>query len=188
MPKWGACWAMARVASYFQLEWNAGDLTYRDIYIIYCQIDHVGTVESADPGVFIYAIQEVLHILFSQRAGIRANLSECPREVYSGLVEAAFQMRDLAIQRGCAFWTSGYEADRTQLLEVMRRCQLPSSSPEFILPPHVQHLQNAVRFECKAQVRRLHQLAQSGDFDKATRKSLLEISNTWMNQEGSKKI
>lgn len=117
----------------------------------------------------------MLHILLSQRASILASLSGQPPEVYSGLVEAAFRMRELATQRGCAFWTSGYEADRTQLMEVMRRCQLPSDSPEFQLPPHIQHLQSAVKSARAAQVRRLHQLAQSGEFDKDTRKRLHEI-------------
>jgi len=178
MPKWGACWGMARVASFLQSEWDAEDLTHRDIYIIYCQIDHVGVVESADPGVFIYAVQEVLHILLSQRASILASLSEQSPEVYSGLIEAAFRMRELADQRRCAFWTCGYEADRMRLTEVMRRCQLPSDSPEFTLPPHIQHLRSAVQCERDAQVRRLHQLAQSGQFDKDTRKRLNEIRGT----------
>src|SRR5438477_9497922 len=63
MPKWGACWGMARVASFLQPERDADqDVGHRDIYITCCQIDHVGVVESADPDVFIYAVQEVLHI------------------------------------------------------------------------------------------------------------------------------
>ncbi len=169
---------MARVASFLQSEWDAEDLTHRDIYIIYCQIDHVGIVESADPGVFIYAMQEVLHILLSQRASILASLNEKSPEVYFGLLEVAFQMRELADQRRCALWTSGYEMDRMWLVEVMRRCQLPPDSPEFKLPPHIQHLRSAVQFERNAQVRRLHQLAQSGEFDKDTRKRLHEIRAT----------
>jgi hypothetical protein len=77
MPKWGACWGMAQVANFLQLERDADkDLGHRDVYIIYCQIDHVGIVESADPDVFIYAVQEVLHILLSQRDTVFASLSD----------------------------------------------------------------------------------------------------------------
>lgn len=178
MPKWGACWGLAQITSFLHSDWDAGDLTHRDIYIIDCQIDHVGSVESADPGVFIYAIQEVLHILLSQRPSILASLGDQSAEVYSGLVEAAFRMRELAEQRGCAFWTSGYEADRIRLLDVMRRCQLPPDSPDFTLPPHIQHLRNALQIQCAAQIRRLHQLAQSGDFDKDTRTRLHAIRSS----------
>ncbi len=175
MPKWGACWGSAGVASFLKGEWSAGDLTHRDIYIICCQIDHVGTIESADSGVFIYAIQEVLQILLSQRASILGNLKDQPPDVYSGLVEAAFRMRELVEQEGRAFWTSGYEADRVRLVDVMRRCQWPPEVSKPLAPPHLQRLQTAVEAECGAQVRRLHQLAQSGEFDKSTRKRLLEM-------------
>src|SRR4051794_938256 len=79
MPKWGACWGMARVASFLQPEKNANqDVEHRDAYIISGQIDHVGVVESADPDVFIYAVQEVLLILLDQRASILASLSDHP--------------------------------------------------------------------------------------------------------------
>ena len=167
---------MARVASFLQPERDTGEAVgHRDAYIIYCQIDHVGVSESADPDVFIYAIQEVLHILLSQRASILASLSDQSPDVYADLVETAFRMRDLVDQRRCAFWTSGYEADRMRLVEVMRRCQLSSDSSEFTLPPHIQRLRSAVKFERDAQVRRLHQLAQSGEFDRDTRKKLHEI-------------
>jgi hypothetical protein len=176
MPKWGACWGMARVASFLQPERDADqDVGHRDIYITYCQIDHVGIVESADADVLIYAVQEVLHIFLSQRDSILATLGEQPLDVYSGLVEAALRMRELAAARRCAFWTSGYEADRVRLMEVMRRCQLPSGSPEFTLPPHVQRLRRELQCAREEQVRRLHQLAQSGLFDKDMRRRLNEI-------------
>jgi hypothetical protein len=179
MPKWGACWGMAELGKSLQLERDADqDVGHRDVYIIYCQIDHVGVVESADPDVFVYAIQEVLHILLSERQSVLASLSGQSPDVYAGLVAAAFRMRELAVQQRRAFWSSGYEADRVRLLEVMRRCQLPSDSPEFTLPPHVEHWRNALQFQRDWQVRQLHQLAQSGQFDKATRKKLHEICGT----------
>jgi len=34
MPKWGACWGMAQVANFLQLERDADqDLGHRDVYI-----------------------------------------------------------------------------------------------------------------------------------------------------------
>lgn len=174
MPAWGACWFMGRVADFLQIETDQY-VGHRDVYLIYCQIDHVGVVESADPDVFIYAVQEVLHILLSQRDPILASLSDQPPDVYSGLVAAAFRMRELAVQQRCAFWTSGYERDRLHLVEVMRRCRLPSDSPEFMLTPHIRHWRSALEFQRDWKVRELHQLAQSGRFDKDTRRRLHEI-------------
>lgn len=174
LAKWGACWFMARVADYLQIEADQ-PVGHRDVYIIYCQIDHVGVVESADPDVFIYAVQEVLHILLSRREAILASLSDQSPDVYSDLVAAAFRMRELVAQQRCAFWSSGYERDRAHLVEVMRRCQLPSDSPEFMLSPHLAHWRNALQFQRDWQVRELHQLAQSGNLDKDTRRRLHNI-------------
>lgn len=176
MPKWGACWGKAQVANFLQPERDADqDLGHRDVYIIYCQIDHDGRVESADPEVFIYAVQEVLHILLSQRDSILASLSNESPDVYPGLVAAAFRMRELAIQQRCAFWSSGYERGRVRLVEEMRRCQLPSDSPDFMLSPHIKRWRSALQFQRDRQVRLLHQLAQSGQCDKDTRKKLNQI-------------
>lgn len=173
MPKWGACWGMAHVASFLQPERDADQyIGHRDAYITYCQIDHVGIVESADPDVFIYTIQEVLHIFLSRRDAILAYLAGQSSDVYSGMVEAAFRMRELSIQGRCAFWTSGYEDDRVRLIETMRRCRLSPDSPEFMLPPHVQRLRCELQSVREEQVRRLHVLAQSGQLDKDMRRRL----------------
>lgn len=176
MPKWGACWGMADIANFLHLERDADqNVGHRDAYLIYCQIDHVGVVESADPDVFIYAIQEVLHILLSQRESVLAGLHEQAHDIYSGLVAAAFRMRELAVQQNRAFWSSGYEEDRVRLLDVMRRCQLSSDSPEFTLSPHIQRWRSALQLQYNLQIREFHQLTQSGRLDKDTRKKLHEI-------------
>jgi hypothetical protein len=176
MPKWGACWGLARIGESLQLKRDADqELGHRDVWFIYCKIDHVGVVESADPDVFIYAVQEVLHILLSQRGSVLASLSGESPDVYSDLVATAFRMRELAIQQRCAFWSSGYEEDRVRLMEVMRRCQLPSDSSDFTLPPHMKRWRSVLQSAREWQVRQLHRLAQSGQLEKDLRKRLHEI-------------
>lgn len=176
MPKWGACWGLARLARFIDPSGDCcEDVSHRDVYIVYCTIDHVGVVESADPDIFVYAIQEVICILLSKREEILDSLKDRPEEIYPGLVEAAFRMRELAVRDGCALWTSGYEADRKHLLETMRRCRLAPESPEFALPPHVQKVRSMVKWMQKDQIRNLHQLAQSGRFSKDLRRRLNEI-------------
>ena len=176
MPKWGACWAMGRISDYLEIERDvSGEFGHRAVYGIDCRIDHVGNVESADPDVFIYAIQEVLCILLGNRDTILERISGEPPELYANLVAAAFRMRELVLERGCAFWTSGYEQDRVRLVEVMRRCQLPLDAPEYLIPPHIALRRLELTCAREWQVRKLHQLAQSGRFDKATRKRLNEM-------------
>jgi hypothetical protein len=176
MPKWGACWGMARVAGFLHADkdWDQ-DIGHRDVYIIGCQIDHVGVVESADPGVFVYAVQEVLCLLLSEREAVLATLREQPAEVYPALVEAALRMRELALERGCAFWTSGYEDDQRRLVEAMRRCHVPPGSPDFAPAPHIQRLRGELSERCAEQIRRVHRLAGHGVVDKEMRGRLCEL-------------
>ncbi len=182
MPKWAACWDMAEVGRFVQPERDAcEDVSDRDIYIIMCMIDHVGVVESADPDIFLYAAQEVLYLHLYHRDRVLASIAEHPRygpsarEVFSGLVEGAFRMRQLTLERGCAFWTSGYDTDGQLLLEAMRRSAVPPGAPDYEPPPHVSRLRALVRHYRNDQVPRLHRLAQSGRFDKELRKKLHEI-------------
>jgi hypothetical protein len=181
MPKWAACWSMAGVGSFVHPEKDAcEDVSERDIYIIVCTIDHIG-VESADPDIFLYAVQEVLYLLLYHSDRILASISEHPRgansarEIFTGLVEGAFRMRQLVHDQRCAFWTSGYEANNEGLKESMRRAALPPASPDYAPPPHLARMRSMARFYQEQQISRLHRLAQSGRFDKATRKRLNEL-------------
>jgi len=176
MPKWGACWGLAHIGSFHQPD---GDIGHREIYGIYCEIDHVGIVESADPDVFVYSIQEVLCILLNQRDTIFSMLAEQsygpPDEIYSGLVETALRMRELAITQHRAFWTSGDDEDRGRLVGVMRRCESSSGRPENNLPPHILRTRSELLQRHEELVGRLHQLAQSCQFDTDLRKRLHKI-------------
>jgi hypothetical protein len=110
MPKWGWCWGAISPSSFKdpQKAWD-WDIGPRDIYLLDCRIDHVGTIESADPYIFRYAVQEILCILLDKREVVFEKLgrtSDFPAssdEVYRDLVEASFQMRELVIRDGRAF-------------------------------------------------------------------------------------
>ncbi len=113
MPKWGACWPSFKPEMQANWDWDVGP---RDFYVISCKIDHVGKVESASPHVFLYAVQELLCVLFTEREGVLERIRNWkhpqakPQEVYQGLVDAAFAMRERTQKDGVAFWISGYEA------------------------------------------------------------------------------
>ncbi len=181
MPKWGACWGLAEVSRLLEPDkhWD-NDVGHRDIYLIECRIDHVGVPESADPDLFIYAVQEVLCVLLGQRDAVMESLrtSSVPcdaDEVYEGLVSAALQMRRLTSGQRMAFWTSGYEADRLRLVESMALAQLPASDPRHAPPPHLRRFAGELAWRIKDQTSKLHSLAQSGQFPKDLRRELHAI-------------
>lgn len=51
-------------------------------------------------------------------------------------------MRELTIRDGGAFWISGYESDRLQLVEAIRRASLPPGDLEYAPAPHVSSLRS----------------------------------------------
>lgn len=178
MPEYGDWWALPQLTTFLKPpDWIFDqDVGHRDIYIIAARLDHVGVVESADPGVFIYAVQEILLILLKNRDAILSALakevSEPSDEIYGGLTEAGFKMRESADKHQYAFWTSGHEVDRARLVEAIRRSQLPPDSPDYSVPPHVRHTRWELNFYLEEQRREFHRLAQTGQYDKVLRTRL----------------
>lgn len=178
MPKWGANWPSFGPEQHTNWDWDVGP---RDFYIIRCKIHHVGKVESASPHVFLYAVQEMLCVLFTEREGVLDRIRNWksphpdPREVYDGLVQAAFEMRERAQKDETAFWISGYESDRMKLLEAMRRSKLEPNNPDYEAPPHVKSRLSLLRQLWKHQVKTLHVAANSKKIPQAHRKKLLEM-------------
>ena len=95
-----------------------------------------------------------------------------------GLVEAAFQMRELAVRDGRAFWISGYEAERLRLIEAIRRASLPPGSLDYAPPPHVRSIRSQLESFWRQQAKTLHRVASAGGKTKEFRKRLLEVSET----------
>lgn len=178
MPKWGACWPEFTQGDHRNWEWEIGP---RDFYIIQCKIDRIGCVESANPHSFLYAVQELLCLLFTEEKFVMEHCGRIapptvePEEIYQGLIEAAFQMRTLVRREQQAFWTSGYEADRLSLLEAIRRAALPANDPQHQPPPHIQARANHLKMLWQLQLKTLHQAAATRNLPQEMRKKLLEL-------------
>ncbi len=176
MPKWGALWGMLpNEWSEPEKDWDQ-QIGHRDVVMISCRLDHVGVVESADPTVFVYAVQEVLCKLVAKPDEIMAHLSSDRRypaeELYEGLVAAAFQMRTLASDQKIAFWTTGYEEDRARLVSAMEKSRLPHDDERFKAAPHVEDFERRANLSINGQIKTMHRLAQSGTLRKEWRKML----------------
>jgi hypothetical protein len=181
MPKWGACWPALPAGSRENWDWEIGP---RDFYIVRCKIDNVGNIESANPHSFIYAVQEVLCLLLTERERVLEQYrqlrdAKCPsaepEEIYEGVMLTACQMREQVREEALAFWTSGYEQDRVRLVEAMRRACLAPNDPEHLSPPHIQSRQKNLKLLWQAQIKMLHQAATTENISNQLRKKLLEL-------------
>jgi hypothetical protein len=178
MPKWGANWPAFGTGNYKNWDWDVGP---RDLYLIRYKIDRVGTLESANPHIFVYAVQEIMCLLLTERKGVMDQIREwagtetSPEEIYEGVLAAAFEMRATVRRDGRAFWTSGYEADRLRLIEAIRRASLPVNDPDFSPPPHVQAWRSHTEGLWKDQLKTLQQVAASKNLSQELRKKLAEL-------------
>jgi hypothetical protein len=179
MPRWGACWSLAGISELLKDrdDWDQ-DFGHRDLWIIDCRIDHLGTVESADPGLFVYVVQEVLLLLLKHSAEVLERLTQSvpdPSLVHRSLVEAAFEMRRLTLEDGCAFWSSGGEDDRLRCVEWMEQSRLPEIVSRHRKPPHVLSEESYLAGLKEVQAKELHRLAQEGRFNREMRRKLLGV-------------
>ena len=142
LPRWAANWSLGGIQDHLTLKDKLDqEVNHTEIFIVSCRIDHVGTVESEDPDVFLYSIQEVLLILLRERDAVqdhlRESLDDADPAIYDGLLEGAFLMRELVLKERRAFWTSGYEEDRLRLLATMDACAPARPVTQAQLPPHL---------------------------------------------------
>ena len=120
-------------------------------------------------------------MLFTERANVLRDIQNRlgtlaePLDVYNGLVEAAFQMRELTRQDGHAFWISGYETDRVRMVETIRRCSLAHDDPQFLAPPHIRSRSALLQQLWRDQVKILHIAAASKSINQVHRKKLMEL-------------
>jgi hypothetical protein len=175
MPKWSAHWGLP--PNLFDGEDDLYEnFGKRDLHVLKCTIHHVGVVESADPQIFLFCIQELLLLYLEHREVVltylREDASHPAEEIYSGVVNGAFQMRRLVSELQMAFWTNGYEADRQCLIERMERSQLRHSAPRFLQAPHIERFQHRAHSQNDWQRTQLRRLAQSSQFCKEWRREL----------------
>jgi len=178
MPDWGAAWGYAGISTHLEDENWGDEHSHRDVWIIDCRIDHMETVESADPQIMLYVVQEVLLILLEKEAEVLGRLAEYfaePRLVHGGLVQAAFEMQRLIQRDQCAFWTSGTEEWRARCVEWMRCSSLPQDDPDYRKAPHEDHRERDWKIMVECQRNKLRALAQSGRYGKEMRRALHEI-------------
>lgn len=178
MPKWAAQWY-----------WVAPTEDIRDpelwqvlYWRLLCRIDHVGGVETEDALIFRVAAQHLLISVVADMAAVRSRLTTAPGlsicdvdAALHGITDGLVRMIIIAHQRSLVAWTSGYEADRQHLLADMARMELPPNHPEHMFPPHTVTRESELKGERDSQVRRLHQLAESGHLTKHMRTMLYQI-------------
>ncbi len=152
LPKWANCWNACDMFDLARKEIDDWDqaITSRDLYLLCCRIDHVGTVESEDSARLQLLAMTLIKVMMTSEAAIQADISKWTREslrdrgaiadareIYDGILEGLFKMVQLSERDSASFWTTGYEADRDHLLTFMSRTRLPQDHPEHWDPPHI---------------------------------------------------
>ena len=72
LPKWSAQWHLCDLGVFlngFEDDWDEF-ISYKHIWQLQCRLDHVGVVESEDPGIFRVCVQEVLLRLIQHREDV----------------------------------------------------------------------------------------------------------------------
>jgi hypothetical protein len=165
MPKWTSTWSLIPV------EWNddwIGDLCWR----IYCKIDHLGNIESDDANLMQLCVNKHIRALIEKENEVRENISERLTDleqqdpVYENLFEGLQRMLDLLKGKEVCFWTNGYPADQSRLIEFMKE--------EHSMYPHQQQRLDQIAFESECEEKALRRIASTSTLPKSIRKALLE--------------
>jgi hypothetical protein len=178
MPLWGQCWMACNLTKHADVEmdgWDQG-VTSHDLWMLYCRIDHGGCAESEDERRFRVCIRVLLKIVLTKERGLEweaeswaAHYGTTGPEVVRGIRDALLAMSALTERDGLAMWTTGYEADRQNLCETMRRVRLPKDSPEWQEMPHVARERFDTRLQLEGLRKDLVKLVRAGDLPKEIR-------------------
>jgi hypothetical protein len=152
MPRYANCWGECEASALFYQsciqEWpNPKDtraaMEKALFDEIYFTIDHVGSIESANPLEFRRISLRLLYALLSNRERILEDLTTkfpnlgSPQAIFQGVSDGLFSMDKLAAEQNLAFWSAGYNADQENLVEVIQRSKLPPTDPDYFEPPHL---------------------------------------------------
>lgn len=181
LPKWSAQWHFCSIGDFLnnfiddhESGWDEF-ISFRHIWHLECRIDHVGTVESENPGIFYVCAQEILRVMVLHRdkiietIGSRDIEDAAAEDVFLEIVEGLAKMLEFSSRESCAFWTSGYDEDRQRVLDWMRRSRLPRDHPEFVESPHQTHRISERVLRAGFQLSELRSLAQRGPLDNRLR-------------------
>lgn len=187
LPKWSAQWHLVPLDRLFN-DFTDSPATgwdefvgYQHIWHLQCRIDHVGWIDSEDPGIFHVCAQEVLRVMLLNRDQVVQSIGgidtkgESGSEVYLQIVEGIAKMLALCARDGCAFWTSGYEEDRLRVEEWVKRSALPPSHSEYLEPPHVRQRRSEQIRRAGSQLSELRRLAQQGTLNKRLRQLVNQL-------------
>jgi hypothetical protein len=145
MPKWCNHWFGSDLLGVRDQidEWD-NVVDGRRFWILQCRIDHVGKVESEEPDAFRICCLTYLNALLRNPEVVKQAItkSQIPNIdaadlVYSNLCDGLFRMNALVRKDGHAFWNCGYEKDRVELVDRIKRSTAPPPPEPWIPPPHV---------------------------------------------------
>jgi len=174
-PHWYLCTATDALGDYEK--WWDEFIDQNHIWHLQCRLDHVGVVESEDPGIFQACAQGVLLHLLAHKENALKKIAECvtttpSNEIYYELVEGLVRMLYLCRKCGYAFWTSGHPEDLNRLEDCIRCHKLAVTDPDYFEPPHLKQRRLELQRRIGHQLEQLSDLAQPGGMENSLRRLL----------------
>lgn len=187
LPRWSAQWHLCSLGDLLnnfvddpRTGWDEF-VGYQHIWHLQCRIDHVGSIDSEDPSIFHVCAQKVLRVMLLNRDHVIRSIEAkginnmSGDEIYLQIIAGAARMLELCARDGCAFWTSGYEEDRTRVLNWMQRCALPPGDADYCERPHVSQRRSEQIGRAESQMSDLRSLAQTGALEKRLRQIINQL-------------
>ena len=184
---WSAQWHLCSIGDFLndfvddpETGWDEF-IGFQHIWHLQCRIDHTGSIDSEDATIFHVCAQEVLRVILLNRLKVVESINSCDigdsdaDEVFLQIVEGLAKMIELCVRDGCAFWTSGSDEDREQVLDRMRRSRLPREHPEFVESPHERQRTSEQLLRAGFQLSELRSLAQNGSLDSHLRQIVNQL-------------
>ncbi len=154
---------------------------YQHIWHLQCRIDHVGSIDSEDPTIFQVCAQEVLRVMLLNRDHVTRSIERkgtnnmSGDEIFIQIVIGIARMLELCARDRCAFWTSGYEEDRTRVLNWMRWTALPPGDSAYCEAPHLAKRRSEQIGRVKSQLSDLRTVAQTGSLEKRLQQIISQL-------------
>ncbi|GEP45122.1 hypothetical protein [Brevifollis gellanilyticus] len=187
LPRWSAQWHLCSLGDLLNnfvddpiTGWDEF-VGYQHIWHLQCRIDHVGSIDSEDPGVFHVCAQEVLRVMLLHRDHVIRSIEAkginniATDEIYVQIVAGTARMIELCARDGSAFWTSGSEEDRTRVLNWMQWSALPPGDPDYRESPHLAQRRAEQILRTRSQLSDLRTLAQTESLEKPLRQIISQL-------------
>src|SRR4030095_3056225 len=137
---------------------------YKQIWHLFCRIDHVDVVESEDADTFLICVLQLLLTHLEFKTKVIDNIEKhAPqdvrsRELYMEIKNGLEVMADVVKKDGFAFWTTGEESAHLELRHFVTAARGKSTDLEYRIAPHIKQRKLEAQNRINRQLERLAEI------------------------------